>query len=156
MPPPTEAEALELLRLNMDEDAGEMFSDIFLRELEGRSYEYTMNMYLSMNILAFNHFHRLEDCKGRVQSIIADFVTAPTVTHRLADWGAAPAVTDASLDFNQECPICFDDRPDVQLPCGHKICQACEQRTVARAVDQLETPKCGICRAAFEFTINLI
>lgn len=150
MPPPSHAEALELSQAFPD-DAAVMWEDIVRRELEGRTFEYSMECYISLDVFSPPHRHLLDAVRSRIQELIAEF-SEPTVIHRLASWGASPAVA-TQRDFVGECPVCFGDHADIILPCGHRICRHCETRLVYAGTD---TPKCPSCRAAFEFVINTV
>ena len=150
MPPPSQEEARELAQAFPD-DAAVMWEDIVRRELEGRTFEYSLECYLSLDILQPANAHLLRAVRERIQDLVAEF-SQPTVIHRLAAWGDSPAVATQAA-FAGECPVCFGDNADIILPCGHRICRHCESRLVYAGT---QTPKCPSCRAAFEFVINTV
>lgn len=41
------------------------------------------------------------------------------------------------------CPICYTEKENAQLPCGHGLCETCEARWVARKLT------CPFCRTRF-------
>ena len=44
------------------------------------------------------------------------------------------------------CEICFDEQPDMALPCGHPFCAKC----ISKYIIEREEKKCPKCRHEFK------
>ena len=45
----------------------------------------------------------------------------------------------------QECPICYEEKPNIKIFCGHRLCQTCWQ-TIVKRTKENRSPLCPLCR----------
>ncbi len=104
----------------------------------------------------YTHIAKLEQVRRRVQLLVYDFDRAPPITHRRSEWRYCDAIWNPDTRFNDKCFICLDPDAEAttQLPCGHCMCEDCEFQHRYTRLNR--TPKCPMCSAAYEYTIEII
>ena len=46
------------------------------------------------------------------------------------------------------CPVCYEDKPGIQLECGHKFCKSCLRGIIKNTdIDNVNILTCPYCRA---------
>ena len=52
----------------------------------------------------------------------------------------------------EECPVCFEDTPNLTLPCNHPLCTSCIKQIKRQA--RINNPPCPLCRRRIIKLVN--